>query len=197
MEVQANGGATSTDQSGGSTGDKDKAFMELKAEKARLKEEAAAAKAERDALAQKFKELEERDLTEKQEFKKLAELKAQEAAKAREELDGYKDLFITAKKQNAFNKALGMPLERTEYYSLVDFKSIGYDPESGEVDPESAKNLAAEFAKTHPKLVSAPTAKMPSFNPSQFTPGVKSVSDLSRDELAQLILKMGSEGTLK
>jgi predicted nuclease with TOPRIM domain len=124
------------------------------------------------------KEIEEAKLAEQGEFKKLLELRATEMDTLREELKTEKTgrnkadkTLIDAQKLQAVFEELPGRLKNPEYMQFIDLEKVAYNPETGDVDRESAKLSANKFADKHSFLIdTSHVGQLPSNSSSVNTP---------------------------
>jgi hypothetical protein len=143
------------------------------------------------------KEQEEK-LKSQNEWKTLAEQyksKYDEETKAKSEL---LDQVTNGIKYDAFRRNLGGELvDEREFLEKVPFDKIVINPETKQIDEDSAKMAAAEFAKKYPYLVSFKSGKMPNVaaNVSLISRG-KSLETMNTKELEEHIINLSKAGRL-
>jgi hypothetical protein len=101
----------------------------------------------------RFKQIEETKLKEEGEYKKIAEIRAEEARKEKQRADSLeKDMNDTWKLQAFFEKLPGN-LKSNDYLTHVDIDSIVLDPETRQVEMASIEKVVNSFMEKHSGLV--------------------------------------------
>jgi uncharacterized protein YdbL (DUF1318 family) len=156
-----------------------KVLNQRKADQAKVKELTQ----QMQALMQERESANTTALEEQKKFKDLWEQERKKNASLSEQFNGLQNSITESKKKAALAKELG-PVKREEYLKFADLNSIVID-ESGEVDMDSVRDVAAKFKKDYADLVSASPAKgLPSAAPKASTATTKvDFSKMSMDEL--------------
>lgn len=114
-----------------------------------------------DELEAKEKLKLEAELKEKEEYKKLLDLRSQELETERKEKLALKNEREMGLRMNAFLKHVNGKVDQ-DYWSLIDLEKIAIDPESGMPDDGSAQKAAKEFEARFSRVIEKPTAgKLP------------------------------------
>jgi hypothetical protein len=111
----------------------------LLAEKKQLAERLASIEAERRATVEK-------EAREKEDFKKMVELRDQELSQIREEYSGLKNQVYHAVKRSTFEEAIGIKIPK-QYERLIDYDAIVFDPSTNSVDELSLSKYVDQFKK--------------------------------------------------
>ena len=61
--------------------------------------------------------------------------------------------ILNLRKASAFEREIGGKLKKDGYWNHVDFKAIALNPDTGEIDKESLRNVADNFVKEYKELV--------------------------------------------
>ena len=131
----------------------------------------------------------EAELREKEDYKKLVEMREAE-------LNDYKTKFQEAQEREAnlvkldafFSKLNGKV--RREYWDKIDLGRIAYDPESGAIDNSSLQVAVEEFKKNYPEIITAKSeaVNMPATAPKSAVP--------AKDEKKALLERIAGSGLL-
>lgn len=104
--------------------------------------------------------LEEAELAKQGEYKKLLDMRSSEINVLKEQLKNeinQKELasrtLVDAQKLQAVYDELPGKLIKSEYADRINLDTVAFDPETGEVDVESAKVAANEFSKRYSELI--------------------------------------------
>lgn len=163
----------------------------------RVLNEAKKAKEENKAFKALEEERKEKGLKEQNEYKALFEnTKAQldaEKAKAMQ----LEESINNGLKISAFEKALGGKIKNSDYYQLIPFDKIPFNPETRKVDEEGAKLVASEFLKNHSALIDFQTGKMPNVTGQDFSVKTKNINEMSVDELVKYAKNLAHTGNLQ
>lgn len=134
----------------------DKVMSKLKKTESLLKETT-------DRVSQFEKEQrakQENELFEKGEYEKLLKLekeKNQELLKSfeetRQERDSAFNTLIKARKEQAVVEKLSGKLKKAAYFDYINTDEVIINPETGEIDQESAALVANKFAQSFPELI--------------------------------------------
>lgn len=138
------------------------------------KEKYQAFKSKEDEYKAQQAKAEEDRLRQQGEYKTLLEQREKELATLREslentssEVESYKKSMTNLRKASAFERELGGKLKKDSYWSHVNFDQIALDPETGEVDRGTLKEVANNFVKEYRELVDFPThGNLPNGTPS-------------------------------
>ncbi len=107
------------------------------------------------------KERSEAELKEKQEWKKLAELREKEVLEIKAKEAETQKFIANSRKMDAFLKALPGEIEK-QYWPLIDLEEIACNPETGIPDAQAVQKYATEFQASYGKILSKPNGpKMP------------------------------------
>lgn len=117
-----------------------------------------------------IKQREESELAKNGEYKKLLELekaKNQDLNNKVTEVSGERDSMfqtvVRARKEQAVIEKLPGKVKNTAYYDFISWDDVAMNPETGEIDHESAVQVANTFAEKHPELLEAKQmGKLPS-----------------------------------
>lgn len=124
----------------------------LLSEKKRRDEELAEARAKADQLAADLKAREEKELREKEDFKKLLEIREKELLETKAEAQKLSSTMAEARKLDAFMRSLNGQVPR-KYWGMIDTDSIVIDPSTGNVDEMSVGKAVENFRKEFPEIV--------------------------------------------
>jgi hypothetical protein len=111
----------------------------LLSEKKELAARLASIETERRAAAEK-------EAREKEDFKKMVELRDQELNQLREEYSGLKNQVYHAVKRSTFEEAIGIKIPK-QYERLIDYDAIVFDPSTNSVDELSLSKYVDQFKK--------------------------------------------------
>lgn len=192
MELQNQNAAsgTSGSQSLGESTEKkeDHAFLAVKEQRNKLRDELATTKA-------KLQAIEEGKLKEQNEFKTLFEQRDAQLMEERKKREQLESTVIFAHKRAAFRRELGAELAHDSYYNHVNFDNVVFNPETGSVDPNSVKLEVGNFLKEHSSLVVRNAGKMPN-KAALGSAGTKSLDEMSAKELEDHIRSLHAEGKI-
>jgi len=118
-------------------------------------DEAKKAKERARKLEADAKEREEADLRAKEDYKKIAELREQEAKAAKEELALVKAREQNAVKLDAFLSTLDGKVDR-KFWGHINLSQILIDPETGDVDQMSVAKEVDRFRKEYFEIIQKP-----------------------------------------
>jgi hypothetical protein len=124
----------------------------LLAEKKRRDEELALAREMIAKHEREAKEREESELRQKEDYKKLLELREKELTDARAEAEAHRRRMAEAQKIDAFLKAVNGTVP-DRYWNLIDTDQIVIDPTTGKVDQISVTKAAEAFRANFPEVV--------------------------------------------
>lgn len=122
--------------------------LKLLDEKKKLKERL-------DSLEAAAKKREEDDLKAKEDFKKIAELKEQEANEFKQKLELVEARERNAIKLDAFLKTLDGKVDQ-KFWGHVDLDAILVNPDTGELDKMSVAKVVEKFRKEYPEIIQRP-----------------------------------------
>lgn len=110
----------------------------------------------------------EQELQSQAKYKELWESSKQEADQLKEKLSGHEERWNDAIKLNAFHDALGEAKKiDPKYAGFIDTGKILIDPETGRVDPLSAKKEVDRIMGEYPEIIkSTVTNHLPNTSPS-------------------------------
>lgn len=165
-----NGNVPDVDSSSSSTTDSVsyETHRKLLAEKKKRDEEVRLKDEQLVALQRKEKEREENDLKEKENFKKLVEIRDKELADERAKYNGLNTTIQESVKFNSFLEALPGQIDR-KFWKMVDTSGIVIDPSTGEPDPTSVKAAADKFQAEFSELIQVGgKAKLPNNEAGQY-----------------------------
>jgi hypothetical protein len=136
------------------------AYERVLSEKKKLQEQ-------HDALKAESKKLTEAKLTEDQQWKALAEARAEELKAKDGEIQEWKgkytgldrDVTETRKLQSVLGKLPGKV--DSAYWDLIPLDKVAVDPETGKVDEASLAKVVKEFETKHARLIDKPGSKLP------------------------------------
>lgn len=137
------------------------------------------------------KRIEEGKLAEQGEFKKLLEMRETEIGTLRESLNLEKDksnvaskTLVDAQKLQAVYEELPGRIKNSKYMQFIDLEGVAYNPDTGQVDRESAKLSANKFAEDHVSLIdTSHIGKLPSDSSSTGQPISSTFKSLSLKEM--------------
>lgn len=150
----------------------------------------------------------EEDLLKQGEFKKLLELREQENATLKEQLQG-KENEVTNSKKNLHDtwksihlqNALPGKIKKTEYLNYINFDEIPIDPDNGQPDKQAVQLAAEKFMKDYPELVDTTNIKsMPGNAPGTTGgkfPTVETFKELPLSEMKSNLREMVAKEKLK
>jgi hypothetical protein len=183
----------SDDQSKGSTETQEefvarKAYEEVTNDMHKFKRQAKEAEAAKAEYEAKLRAMEEERLRENEQWKELAEKRAQELEAVQSEIKNKDERFNTAVKKAALKQELGTSV-RDEYLSFADVNAIEID-ENGSLNMDSLRAVANKFREEHGSLIPPArpesTSKAAPTGQTVSTP-TQSINDLSDDQLKDLI----------
>ena len=140
-------------------------WLKLLDEKKKLKEKLDASEKER-------KEREEAELRAKEDFKKIGELREQEAKELREKLTQKEERERGAIKLDAFLSTLDGKVDK-KYWGHINLDAIVVDPETGVVDQMSVTKEVERFRKEYFEIVQRPDQNKLPNNPPGGSAGAK------------------------
>jgi len=150
-----------------------------------------------DALEAKLKELEqsiaskqEEELKEQNKFKELYEKSVKEKEELSQKFMGLNESIVRAEKIHAFEQAAGAQLKHEAFYSHINLDGIQRD-DSGDIDMDSLNAVVGEFKNTFGEsLFNINTAKtLPSGSPKGVAP--KGLDALTAAEIKAKLLELG------
>lgn len=149
----SNGNAQDHGDSGGGSGSVAyETHRKLLAEKKRRDEELAAANAKIEAFQADMKAREEAELRQKEDYKRLLELREKELLETKAKNESFQRMVEEATKIQALQKALNGALD-PKFRPLVDIDQIVLDPATGKVDELSVTAYAEKFRQTYPTVL--------------------------------------------
>jgi hypothetical protein len=128
-------------------------YRKVLGEKKKVQEELINLKEKISSFEREKRERSEAELNEKQEYKKLLELREQDLKKTSDELHGYKAQFEKLHKVAAFREALNGDVSEQYLASLFDPSEIIVDPATGDIDSMSVASYVDKFRKTYPDVI--------------------------------------------
>lgn len=159
----------------------DKAFMAIKAEKKALAEKLAEATAKLERLDAETKLRQEETLKQQGEYKKLWEEEQKAKLDLADKLKKKEEKELTLRKIDVVMQELGAPLAKADYWNFMDLSKIPVDEATQDIDRNIAKQVASDFMRDFPELVSKKNGRMPNDAPS-------STKALSHEEWMRLPL---------
>jgi hypothetical protein len=134
-------------------------------EKKKAQEEIQALKATLDEKNKRERESLEKEMRDKEEWKKLVEIRENELKETKTKLENFETGLRDSKKASAFLGELakrGVSV-RQSYYDLINVENILVDPSTSEIDPASVKKYADAWITEHYELAKAtnPGVKLP------------------------------------
>lgn len=141
-----------TNDSGSKDSVKYETYQKVLAEKKKRDQDLADAHKRLSALEEEKKQREEASLKEKEDFKKLAELREQELKAEREKRQGLEKNVQEGKKLRAFLDSVQGKVEK-QYWALIDLDAIVVNPDTGMPDEESVKKAAKDFEASYPAVI--------------------------------------------
>lgn len=145
--------------------------MKLLGEKKRQQEELLKTKELLSKFESEKKEIEEKSLREKEDFKKLFEARDAELKTEKEKRLEIEKAINDSRKMNSFLKNVGAPIEE-KYWNLIDLDKIAIDPNTGKPDESIVKSYAEEFKKNFWEVVKTKTGTMPNESTSREASGL-------------------------
>ena len=127
-------------------------YRKVLSEKKRRDEELSTARDQIATYEADKKTRMETDLAEKEDFKKLLEIRDQELAETRTQLTGLTQQTANSQKLDSFLSSLDGKVDR-KYWGHIDLKSIVVDPNSGQVDDMSVTKEIERFKKEYPEVI--------------------------------------------
>lgn len=135
----------------------------------------------------------EKTLQEQNQWKTLADSYKSQLDQTKVKLDDQEKSIVNGMKYQEFEKHLGGRLKDRDYATFIEFEKIAINPETNTIDSDSVKGVVADFVKKHSGLVEfTNSAKMPNQAPKSATFGPKPVSEMTSDEIANELKKLGS-----
>ncbi len=135
-----------------------------------------------EALEHERKSAEEQKMLEKEEYKKLLDVRTRELEETKHKATQATRQLNEGAKLQAFINQLPSQLRNNKYLNWVDVESIAMDPETGAIDSESVKQVVDGFVKEHPEaLVASEGPKIPGYAPGNRQE--RPVKEMSMDEL--------------
>lgn len=147
----------------------DKAFMAIKEEKKALALKFAEAQAKLEKLEADAKAKQEEALKQQGEYKKLWEEEQKQKADLTEKLKKKEEKELALRKVDVVMQELGVPLAKAEYWNFIDLSKIPVDEATQDVDRNIAKQVASDFMRDFPELLSKKPGKMPDGAPRPAT----------------------------
>jgi predicted nuclease with TOPRIM domain len=140
----------------------DKAFMAIKEEKKALATKLAEAQAQLEKLNNEAKAKQEETLKQQGEYKRLWEEEQKSKAELSEKLKKKEEKELALRKIDVVMQELGVPLAKAEYWNFMDLGKIPVDEATQDIDRNIAKQVASDFMRDFPELLSKKPGKMPS-----------------------------------
>jgi 4-alpha-glucanotransferase len=140
----------------------------------------------------------EQKLKEQNEWKALAEAKSAQADHLEKAFKEQQEQIVNGMKYQEFEKHLGGRLKNRDYATFIDFDKIVINPETKQIDQDSAKSVVSQFVKEHSSLVEfSGSARMPNEAAKSAVFGTKPVEKMTPAELREYILEQHKNGNLK
>jgi hypothetical protein len=130
----------------------------LLGEKKRLEEQHAAAAQKIKEYESQAKLKEESELKQKEEWKKLLEIREKELAEAKQQVHVKDELISTSLKRRALLDAVNGSVPE-QYWGLMPLEEIALNPETGMPDESSVQAIARKFESTFADVVKPKGAK--------------------------------------
>lgn len=184
MEDITTTSGTSGAAGGASSGEdikEDKSFLALKEEKKALAKKNADLEARLTAIEADRKSKEEEVLKQQGEYKKLWEEEQKAKLELTEKLKKKEERELNLRKIDVVMKELGQPLAKPEYWDFVGIDRIPLVEETNDIDINIAKQVALDFQKNYPELLTRKSGKLPGDAASP-------TKELSYDEWSRLPL---------
>lgn len=128
------------------------------------KEKYQAFKSKEEEFKTQQAKAEEDRLRQQGEYKTLLEQREKELealrnslTETKSEADSFRESIVNLRKASAFERELGGKLKKDSYWNHVDFNKIALDPETGEIDKGTLKEVANNFVKEYKELVDFPS----------------------------------------
>lgn len=144
----------------------DKAFMAIKEEKKALAAKLADAQAQLEKLNAEARAKQEETLKQQGEYKRLWEEEQKSKTELMEKLKGKEAKELALRKIDVVMQELGVPLAKAEYWNFMDLSKIPVDESTQDIDRNVAKQVASDFMRDFPELLSKKPGKMPNEAPS-------------------------------
>jgi len=138
-----------------------------------------------EALEAQLKQKVETELKEKEDYKKLLELREKELIESKSKLGEFETTFTNSQKMQSFLKHIPGELEQ-DYWQLIDLDKITINPDTKKPDEASVMAYAKEFSDKFKKVIQSPiNQKLPNNAP---TPEVElKWEDISKtDDLSKI-----------
>lgn len=146
--------------------------QKLLGEKKKRDEELRQAREALSKYEQERKDLEDKSLREKEDFKKLFESRDKELLEERARREAIESKITEAQKYKALNKALGTQVPE-KFWNLVDLDKIALDPNTGMPDEATTRVYAEQFQKDYSELFTNRQApRLPNDGPSKGKTGI-------------------------
>lgn len=108
-----------------------------------------------EALEAQLKQKVETELKEKEDYKKLLELREKELNESKSKLGEFETTFTNSQKMQAFLKHIPGELEQ-DYWQLIDLDKITINPDTKKPDEASVMAYAKEFSDKFKKVIQSP-----------------------------------------
>jgi len=144
----------------------DKGFLAIKEEKKALALKLADANSKLEKLELEAKSKQEESLKQQGEYKKLWEDGQKTALELTEKLKKKEEKELALRKIDVVMQELGVPLAKAEYWNFMDLSKIPVDESTQDIDRNIAKQVASDFMRDFPELLSKKQGKMPNDAPN-------------------------------
>ena len=154
----------------------------LLGEKKRVQDEYTTLQRQLEEYQSEKTQREEKELKDKDEWKKLVDIREKENTELKTRLAQYEKNTVDARKLDAVLKTLNVDV-KSQYWNLVDVDKIVIDPSNNEVDEMSVTKYVEEFRNIYPEILAVKgKAPQPTNHPQGFSTQGKSVGDMSQAE---------------
>ncbi|MCS6281446.1 MAG: hypothetical protein HUM72_12510 [Dolichospermum sp.] len=140
----------------------------------------------------------EQKLKEQNEWKALAEAKSAQAEQLEKAFKEQQEQIVNGMKFQEFEKHLGGKLKNRDYATFIDFDKIVINPDTKQIDQDSAKSVVSQFVKEHSSLVEfSGGIRMPNEAAKSAVFGAKPFDKMTPAEMRDYILEQHKNGNLK
>lgn len=162
-------------------------YKKVMGEKKRDQERLRDTEAKLNEVLGTLKQREEDDLRKKEDYKKLLELKAEEATTFKSKYEQVMEERRTASKLTALLEVLPGKVDK-KYWDKLPYDQIIQDDESGEIDELSLAKARDLFVAEYPEIIrTAKGPELPSKSPQSAASGTE-----SKDDKIKRLISMGA-----
>lgn len=163
-------------------------YRKVLSEKKKRDEQLQSVTEELTAIKSQMKEKADQELKDQNRYKELYESTVQENQNLKSSLSEKDTRWNNALKLDAFYKGLNGKVIDSKYSGFINVDNILVDPDTGSIDTTTVQREIERVTTEYPEIVKGSQSKpLPAQAPVVNSGGVKSLSDLSKNEKMQLL----------